>query len=210
MKVWDFPTRLYHWLQAGLFVGLAASGFRGEGPHMYLGLGLFTLILWRIVWGFVGSETSRFKQFLRSPKGVLRYLLGRLPVTPGHNPAGGWMVVVMISLLLLQCLSGIVVAGLADNLPLAELWLTDAVFDISVMVHGICARLLPAVVGIHLFAILVYKLRSKPLVWAMVVGVQKKLSVSTGDVAIASNTRALLVLVVAGLVTMAIVALSLM
>lgn len=91
MKVWDLSTRLYHWAQAGLFVALMASGFSGNGPHVQLGLAMMTLIVWRIVWGVVGSETSRFRQFLRSPKRVFNYLLGREPSRPGHNPAeDGW------------------------------------------------------------------------------------------------------------------------
>ena len=53
MKIWDLPTRLYHWLQAALFTGLAVSGFSGNGPHIYLGLALFSLILWRLVWGMI-------------------------------------------------------------------------------------------------------------------------------------------------------------
>ena len=115
MKIWDLPTRLYHWLQAALFVGLAASGFNGQGPHIYLGLALFSLLIWRIIWGIVGSDTSRFTQFISSPAKIIRYLSGKESTKQGHNPLGAWMVVAMITVLTLQCLSGVVIAGLLDN-----------------------------------------------------------------------------------------------
>lgn len=207
MKVWDLATRLYHWAQAGLFVGLMASGFSGNGPHVQLGLVLFTLLVWRIVWGVIGSETSRFRQFLRSPKTVVFYLLGRQPEAAGHNPAGGWMVMIMISVLLLQCISGLALAGLLDGLPLAQYWLTDGVFSALESIHFGLVNLLPAMIGLHVGAVLFYKLRGKPLTKAMITGIQVSLTdgVSTKFV---SQLRALLMLVVSASVTMAIIAFS--
>ncbi|RYU68263.1 hydrogenase [Aliivibrio finisterrensis] len=207
MKIWDLPTRIYHWLQALLFIGLAASGFNGEGPHIYLGLVLFTLIMWRIVWGFVGSDTSRFKKFIASPKRTIRYLLGKEPSKAGHNPAGSWMVIGLIFTLFIQCITGIALAGLFDHIPYSDIVLNKDVFDVFVTLHGICARLLPTLVILHLIAILFYKLRSKPLVWAMISGVQKKLTEhqTSSNLMFVSNKRALLVLIATGLVTIAIV-----
>lgn len=212
MKIWDLPTRLYHWLQAALFVGLAASGFNGQGPHIYLGLALFALLLWRIVWGVIGSDTSRFAQFISSPKTILRYLSGKGPNRHGHNPIGAWMVFAMIGTLTIQCLSGIIIAGLLDNL-LGQI-LTDDLFDIMVTIHVIAARALVAFVVLHLLAIVIYKLRSKPLVWAMISG---RKAMNSGDVQtnpddvlhFASNTKAFIVLIAAVLVTMTIVVVSL-
>lgn len=212
MKIWDLPTRLYHWLQAALFVGLAASGFNGQGPHIYLGLALFALLLWRIVWGVIGSDTSRFAQFISSPKTILRYLSGKGSNQHGHNPIGAWMVFAMIGTLTIQCLSGIIIAGFLDNL-LGQI-LTDDLFDIMVTIHVIAARALVAFVVLHLLAIVIYKLRSKPLVWAMISG---RKAMNSGDVQtnpddvlhFASNTKAFIVLIAAVLVTMAIVVVSL-
>ncbi len=204
MKIWDLPTRLYHWLQALLFIGLLATGYQGEGPHAVLGLSLLTLLMWRLLWGIVGSQTSRFTHFVRSPLQVLRYLQGQYKESVGHNPAGGWMVIIMLTSLLLQCLSGIVLAGFADNLPLADIWLTDPVFDAIAQLHGVLASTLPLLIALHLAAILFYKLRSKPLVWAMITGHQKQkrnLSIN-----FQSNRRAFLVLLASVLVTITIVA----
>lgn len=207
MKVWDLATRLYHWVQAGLFVGLMASGFSGNGPHVQLGLALFTLLIWRVMWGVVGSETSRFSQFVRSPKAVILYVLGRQQAAAGHNPAGGWMVLMMMSALLLQCISGLALAGLLDGLPLAQYWLTEDVFGALESIHLGLVNLLPAMIVFHVGAVIFYKLRGKPLTKAMFTGVQARLTGVNG-VTFVSQLRALLVLVVSASVTMAIIAFS--
>lgn len=213
MKIWDLPTRLYHWLQAALFIGLAASGFNGQGPHVYLGLALFSLILWRLVWGIVGSDTSRFSQFISSPKSAWNYLRGKARPKPGHNPLGAWMVIGMITTLFIQCMTGLVIAGFFDAIPGSELVITDAVFDVLCAVHGIAARMLVAFVVLHLVAIIIYKLRSKPLVLAMITGKQNH-SASTdyfrnsSQLSFSSNRKALLVLIASVLVTMTIVVIS--
>ena len=204
MKIWDLSTRLYHWAQAALFMGLMASGISGNGPHVQLGLALMTLIVWRLVWGWVGSETSRFRQFIRSPKSVARYLLGKEKEKPGHNPAGGWMVVTLLSALTIQCVSGLALAGLLDNLPFADIWLIDPVFSILESIHLTMIKVLPALVGVHVLAVFFYKLRSKPLTWAMISGVQGRIKFE-GTVNFVSQWRALLAFVFAASITVIIV-----
>jgi len=206
MKVWDLPTRLYHWLQVIVFLGLVITGYNTQGPHIQLGLILFILITWRFMWGFAGSDTSRFKQFIRSPKTILKYLQGQADEGVGHNPAGGWMVISLLLCLLLQCLSGLVLAGFADNLPFANIWLTDRVFDIFSLVHGLLFYQLLILVCTHISAVIGYKLRKKTLVLAMITGYQKQQNGT--HIQFESNLRALLVLIAALLVTIAIVALS--
>ncbi|WP_394246816.1 cytochrome b/b6 domain-containing protein [Vibrio profundi] len=214
MKVWDLATRLYHWIQAIVFIALIGTGFTGNGPHLPLGLALFTLITWRILWGFVGSETNRFSQFVRSPLATVRYLRGKQTQdnAAGHNPAGGWMVVALITGLLMQCLSGLALAGMLDNLPFAQWWLTDTLFDLFESIHFILARVLPALVLLHVMAILIYKLKRKPLVKAMFTGFQDQALTKDGESiqpSFVSQRRAFLMLVAAGLVTMTIIASSL-
>ena len=207
MKIWDLATRLYHWLQAAVFIGLIITGTTGSGPHMQLGLVLFTLVTWRILWGFCGSETNRFKQFLCTPRVILNYLRGRSSQKPGHNPAGGWMVFALLFSLLLQCISGLALAGSLDQLPLAELWLTDNVFSLLESTHLLLADVLPILVFVHVVAVICYKLKQKPLVLAMITGCQSHHSGFKPPYFV-SSSRAFLVLVAAGLVTIAIVALS--
>ncbi|MDN3617600.1 cytochrome b/b6 domain-containing protein [Vibrio gallaecicus] len=204
MKVWDLSTRLYHWMQAALFIALMASGLSGNGPHVQLGLALMTLLIWRFIWGWVGSETSRFQHFIRPPKSVVRYLQGKEEAKAGHNPAGGWMVVTLLSALAIQCVSGLALAGLLDNLPFADIWLTDPVFSILENIHLTMIKVLPALVGVHVLAVLFYKLRSKPLTWAMISGVQGRIKFE-GTVNFVSQWRALLAFVFAASITVIIV-----
>ena len=213
MKIWDLATRLYHWVQALLFIALMASGLSGNGPHVQLGLALFTLLLWRLTWGVIGSETSLFRQFLRSPKDVITYLKGKSAATVGHNPAGGWMVAALLTTLLLQCISGMALGGLFDTWPYSDVWLNDNVFVRIEWLHLTLADLLPLLIALHVGAILFYKLRGKPLLKAMITGKQTQMNkqaliTEQKIVYLAPQSRALGVLVAATLVTMAIVALS--
>lgn len=213
MKIWDLATRLYHWAQALLFIALMASGLSGNGPHVQLGLALFTLLLWRLTWGVIGSETSLFRQFLRSPKDVITYLKGKSAATVGHNPAGGWMVAALLTTLQLQCISGMALGGLFDTWPYSDVWLNDNVFAGLEWLHLTLADLLPLLIALHVGAILFYKLRGKPLLKAMITGKQTQMNkqaliTEQKIVYLAPQSRALGVLVAATLVTMAIVALS--
>ncbi|PQJ71018.1 hydrogenase [Vibrio jasicida] len=213
MKIWDLATRLYHWAQALLFMALMASGLPGNGPHVQLGLALFTLLLWRLTWGVIGSETSLFRQFLRSPKRVITYLKGKSAATVGHNPAGGWMVAALLTTLMLQCISGMALGGLFDTWPYSDVWLNDNVFVGIEWLHLTLADLLPLLIVLHVGAILFYKLRGKPLLKAMITGKQPQMNkqaliTEQKIVYLAPQSRALGVLVAATLVTMAIVALS--
>lgn len=201
MKIWDLPTRLYHWIQATLFICLIT----GFGPHLQLGLALFTLICWRLVWGFIGSDTSKFKNFVSSPTRTVRYLLGKESSHAGHNPAGAWMVIALIATLFVQCFTGMALVGLFNSFPYAESLLSENTLDVFRAIHRTSAQLLIVFVVIHLSAIVIYKLRSKPLVKAMITGKQDSLpQKELAPVAFASNQRALLVLIISSLVTLLI------
>jgi len=106
--LWDWPTRLFHW---SLVVLLPLAWWTAEegqmDRHQWVGYTVIVLVLFRIVWGFVGSYHSRFRDFLRGPVTVLGYVRGRIAAGPGHNPLGAWSVVVLLSLLLVQAGSGL-------------------------------------------------------------------------------------------------------
>ncbi|KZN37992.1 hypothetical protein N480_14710 [Pseudoalteromonas luteoviolacea S2607] len=197
MKVWDLATRIYHWLQALLFILLVLSGFKGTGPHEPLGILLFTLIVWRLLWGVVGSESSRFGSFIKGPKTVIEYFTGRYPQKPGHNPAGGWMAITMIAALFIQCITGITMAGLIS--PLDNILTTEHLDTVS-KIHDAGARLLIAMVAMHVGAIIIYKIKAQPLVKAMFSGIQQQLS-NTQSLYFVSMVRAVLVLIVSGALT---------
>jgi cytochrome b len=110
--VWDFPTRVFHWLLAGSFAGafVTADSETWRDLHVALGYLLLALIGFRIVWGLIGTRYARFKSFLFSPKAVRDYLVSLLTRHPkhylGHNPAGSLAVFVLLGLGLLAGITG--------------------------------------------------------------------------------------------------------
>src|SRR5690242_17048402 len=108
VRVWDVPTRLVHWL---IVVLVAVSWFTAENrwlaAHRLTGYAVLSLVLFRIYWGFRGSTTARFAHFVRGPRAVTRYVRSFFTASAhgpvlGHNPIGGWSVLTLLSLLLLQ------------------------------------------------------------------------------------------------------------
>lgn len=163
--------------------------------------------------GVIGSETSLFRQFLRSPKGVITYLKGKSVATVGHNPAGGWMIAALLTTLILQCISGMALGCLFDTWPYSDVWLIDNVFAGFEWLYLTLVHLLPLLIVLHVGAFLFYKLRVKPLLTAMITGKQtlmnkQALITEQKIVYLAPQNRALGVLVATTLVTMAIIALS--
>jgi cytochrome b len=163
MRIWDLPTRLFHWVLVILIFAAWLSAWRDwMQVHVVCGLSVLTLLLFRLIWGFVGSDTARFSHFLKSPFAALqhlRHLARREPDTEtGHNAAGGWMVVVLLLLLCVQ-----VGTGLCSNDdifvegPLAEFvgkdrsdWLTH--------IHHVNFTLIEIAIALHVLAIVAYRL----------------------------------------------------
>ena len=105
--IWDLPIRLFHWSLPLLIIGAWASAELGEMQyHQWIGYALIVLVSFRIIWGMVGSTHARFTDFVRGPMTVLHYLR-QGHATEGHNPAGGWSVLVLLSLILVQTISGL-------------------------------------------------------------------------------------------------------
>jgi cytochrome b len=172
--VWDLPLRLFHWL---LVLSIAASWYTAENSeeyvtwgddiisytqvHFWLGYWALGLIAFRILWGFFGPRHARFTSFLAGPGKLLRY--GRtvfqrnaMPAT-GHNPLGGWMVVLMLLMVGAQATTGLF---LIDN---TEIY--PAIYNPSVSAetagtlgrfHHLNFNVLLWVIGVHVLAILFY------------------------------------------------------
>ena len=112
--MWDFPTRLFHWSLAVLVVFSYITGQAG-GPwlewHMRSGYGILALLLFRVAWALVGPANARFASFVRGPGVAWNYartlFAGNPARSVGHNPLGGWMVVVMLASLSLQAATGL-------------------------------------------------------------------------------------------------------
>jgi cytochrome b len=167
-RIWDVPVRLFHWilllLVASQIVTVSIGGNAME-YHVLGGYAILTLVMFRVVWGIIGTPTARFKQFLRGPGAVLRYL--RTLVTAdsephaGHNPLGGWSVVAMLLSLLVQAVSGL----FADDeiMTTGPFWkyVSDDTASLFNVVHETNALILLTLICIHMGAILFYLLRKK-------------------------------------------------
>lgn len=163
IPVWDAPVRLFHWALAVLVVFSFITGKVGGAWlewHMRSGYSILTLLLFRLAWGVAGSQTARFTAFVRGPRAGLEYLRATLarrhPAVPGHNPLGGWMVLFMLALLLVQAATGLFVDDeIATQGPLAAK-VSSAVVARLTTVHRYNEWVILGAVVLHLVAIATY------------------------------------------------------
>jgi len=179
VKVWDGWVRLFHWSVVGLLCLSYWSIETGRmQTHFWSGYAVLTLVLFRIAWGFFGSETARFAGFLRAPGAALahlRHLARREPDTEvGHNAAGGWMVLGLLALLLAQPLTGLFAdTGYGDAGPLAKRVASETSDWLTGLHHRIFKLILLAA-ALHVLAVIAYAvLKRHDLVRPMVTGVKR-------------------------------------
>ncbi|HLI13910.1 MAG TPA: cytochrome b/b6 domain-containing protein [Alphaproteobacteria bacterium] len=174
--IWDAPTRLFHWL-AAVLVAAAYATWRLNWMdwHARAGYALLTLVVFRLLWGGFGSETARFSRFIASPRAAARHLMRLFRREPdrqvGHNPAGGWMVLLLLALLLGETLTGLYVNNdVADVGPLTEL-VPAPVANLISALHDILWQALAAAVALHILIVLVYwAVKRHNLVLPMITG----------------------------------------
>lgn len=171
IAIWDLPTRLFHWSLVGL---IAFSWWTAEEHyddlHLYSGFAVLSLLLFRILWGFVGSSTARFANFVRGPRAVFGYLRGDWRGI-GHNPLGALSAIALIGLVALQVGLGLIGSdedGLMQG-PLAHLVSADT-SETAIDLHEDLFNVLLLFVGLHVAAVLYYFLRGKNLVVPMFSG----------------------------------------
>ena len=171
VPIWDRPTRLFHWALAGLvgFSWWTAETHRDD-LHIWSGMAVLTLLIFRILWGFVGASTARFRNFVRGPRAVFGYLRGEWRGI-GHNPLGAISVIALLGLLIVQVGLGLISSdedGLVEG-PLAPL-VSYATSDWAADLHEALFNVLLVLIGLHIAAILLYRLRGKRLIGPMVTG----------------------------------------
>ncbi len=175
MKVWDAPVRLFHWLSVVLLVTLYVTMRTHHMDwHMRAGYTLMALVLFRLIWGFVGSDTARFSRFLRSPLAGFRHLSGFLRHEPdneiGHNAAGGWMVLLLLGLMAAQITFGLGAHTRTLAGPLAG-WIGPDWSDVANRAHGFTFYLLLAAIVLHVLVVLAYAaIKRQDLVRPMITG----------------------------------------
>ncbi|WP_066272364.1 cytochrome b/b6 domain-containing protein [Hydrogenophaga palleronii] len=203
VRVWDLPTRLFHWLLAASVIGLIVTGSIGGNWmnwHLRLGYAVLTLLLFRLVWGFVGGRWSRFGSFIYAPSSLVAYLQGRgrPEHQVGHSPLGALSVFALLLILAAQVGSGL----LSDDEisffgPLTRFVSGETVAAATAYHKDIGKLLIFALVGLHLVAIAYYKwVRKQGLVKPMVLG-DKHLPVAVPAARDSAGSRALALIVLA-------------
>lgn len=180
VRVWDLPVRLFHWTLVTL---IAVSYFTAQAGtdwmklHFWSGYAILTLVIFRIAWGFVGSTTARFSNFVKGPSaffGHLRELMGKEgPHDAGHNPMGGAMVVALLFAVLLQGASGLFSADTDEGTVYGPLALKAADKTVEKMTsfHHFWIDVILAMVAVHVLAAVVYLVwKRQNLIGAMVTG----------------------------------------
>lgn len=178
VRIWDLPTRLFHWSLAAAVVGLVVTAKVGGNAmqwHLRLGYLVLALLAFRVLWGLVGGRWSRFASFLYSPARLLAYLRGRgQPQADdvGHSPLGALSVLALLGALALQVGSGLASDDeISFTGPLAQ-YLSGQWVGLATWYHADVGQyLLYGLVGLHLLAVAFYALvRRRAVVRPMLTG----------------------------------------
>jgi cytochrome b len=185
IRVWDLPTRLFHWTLVGLFAGAFAVAHLADehrpafAIHMLLGLILLAAIAFRLAWGFIGSRHARFSAFLFTPAALVTYVkeafAGRDQPSAGHNPGSSWAIYAMLSLPVLLVATGLKAQGKSE------------LFE---DLHGALGWIMVAAVAAHLAGLAFHTFRHRePIALAMITGERRG---ETADAIGSSHPRAAL------------------
>ena len=174
IRVWDRLVRLNHWLLVLTFA-IIYLYYRKFPTHAYAGYLVIILVIWRILWGFVGSRAARFSSFAFSPKAVLEYardaMQGHASYHVSHNPMGSWMVFILLGMLLLNSIVGLILYSSGQQLGPFGASVPYAWEDCLIQVHKILGHLTAACVVGHLFGVLwAARLHRENYVVAMLTG----------------------------------------
>lgn len=183
VKVWDIPTRMFHWsLVAMVFIGLATGYIAPEwwmGLHIWAGYITVTLLVFRLVWGVFGSEYARLETFTFSPVHILTHMKEIITLRPvrhyiGHNPSGAVMIFALLAVLSIITVSGLLVLGGEENQgPMAGA-ASYAVSEIAAPIHSIFVALLVVMVVLHIGGVILEgKITGENLVRSMITGLKR-------------------------------------
>ena len=174
IRVWDLPIRVFHWLLVLCIVGSLVSVNLGENAiewHAYFGYSVLTLLIFRILWGFVGSTHARFTSFFPNREKILNYLQGNAPRELGHNPLGALSVFALLLALSVQVLTGLFVDDeIAFQGPLAK-YVSNSLVSILSEIHEGNQVVIYILITIHIAAIIYYrKWKGEDLITPMISG----------------------------------------
>jgi len=174
IRVWDLPIRLFHWfLAAGIVASFITVEIGGNAMewHAILGYCILTLIIFRILWGFIGSHHARFVNFIPSPRGLMGYISGNSKVSLGHNPLGALSVLALLFSVGLQAVTGLFANDdIAFEGPFAK-YVSSGTVEFLTSIHHQNESILIALIVIHVCAIFYYqKFKGENLIQPMLLG----------------------------------------
>ena len=173
--VWDIPTRLFHWsLLAAVTTSLISAEVGNMSIHLISGHVVLALVLFRLAWGVVGGQHARFASFVKGPGRVIAYarklIKGDTSEHLGHNPMGGWSVLAMVGLLLIQAGTGLFSNDdILTEGPLASL-VSKSTSNFLTYIHHLSSNGLYVLIGLHLAAVTFYTVKGQPIIGAMITG----------------------------------------
>ena len=169
--LWDLPIRLFHWLLAALILFSWWSVKNHHTAwHIWSGCGILTLLIFRLLWGFIGSSTARWASFVRGPRAIRDYLRGSWTGI-GHTPLGALSVLALLGAVAIQVGLGLFSQD-EDGIfmgPLSRLVSSDTSDSIR-DIHELWFNVVLSLAVLHIVAILFYRLRGRPLTKAMITG----------------------------------------
>ena len=205
IRVWDAPTRLFHWAIV-ILLGLSwLTESRGlMGLHFLSGYSIIALLLFRVCWGLVGSETARFSHFVKGPIPALRHLARlhrREPdIAIGHNAAGGWMVLAMLAILAVQVATGLCANDDGNTEGPLFKYVGKDRSDWLSHIHAVNFTIIQIAVALHIVAVLIYLgLKRHDLIRPMITG-RKPLPDTLPPPVLVSPLRAVVLFAVAAVV----------
>ncbi|MDQ0025245.1 cytochrome b [Variovorax paradoxus] len=161
-RIWDLPTRVFHWALSAAVIGLIATGLGGVMEwHFRLGYSVLALLLFRLLWGFVGGRWSRFASFFYGPGSILAYLRGRAHPDHviGHTPLGGLSVFALLAVLAVQVGTGLVADDEVSAAGPLTRFVSSQVVSLATGWHASQGKtLVIALVSLHVLAVLFYVL----------------------------------------------------
>lgn len=206
--IWDLPVRIIHWALALCVLGawvtqeVSDDSFRA---HTWFGYAVLTLVVTRIIWGFVGTTHARFSSFVRGPAASLRYArslaAGQAEYHVGHNPLGAWMVLLLLAMLLAQALTGLFANDQIMNTGPLFGYVSSGTSDRLTTVHQTLFDWLLVAIGLHVVAALAYLVFKRDnLIGAMFTG-RKRGDAIAPEVVIRSSRAWLALAILAGVAT---------
>lgn len=180
IRAWDLPTRLFHWGLLALIVSSWASSEYSDDPyltwHKRSGYAILTLLVFRLVWGFVGGSTSRLSAFLNWPWTAARYAVdlfrGRARKYLSHNPLGTWMIIALFVTVSVQATAGLFTPNenFVGSGPLSDVVAESTARTMS-WLHRRGFNVLLALAALHITVNLTYQfIKRDPIVAAMITG----------------------------------------